>query len=408
MVSPTSISGRVTTFNAPQYEGPLYNITPTDTPLLSMIGGLNGGDPVNSVVFNWQEFDLRSATQTSALEGADAPTGTGRARGNVFNVLQIIHETVDVSYTKLAASQQRADVGTAHPQVVATGLPVGVTSELDWQVEQRLKEIARDVEYTIINGTFQDASTITVARKTRGLLEAISSNIVDSSTAGASSITGSSSDDVIADTAHGLSNGDRIQFTAITGGTGISLNTTYFVINAATDTFQISASLGGSAVTFADFTGATWVEPGDLSSASADHLLALMQEVYENGGIMESDTAAVVANAWNKRQLTKKFVGTDAGYRQDSRTVGGVRVDTIMTDFGELSVVLDRHMPASQVMVTSLEQLRLKWLAQEKGTLFAEPLAKIGAKERVQIVGEWGLEYGNEKAHGKVTNLSTR
>lgn len=404
MASPALISGRVTTFNAPQYEGPLYNITPTDTPLLSMIGGLYGGDPVNSVVFNWQEFDLRSAAQTSALEGADAPAGTGRARGNVFNVLQIIHETVDVSYTKLAATQQRADVGTDHTQVVATGLPVGVTSELDWQVEQRLKEIARDVEYTIINGSFQDASTITIARQTKGLLEAISTNSNDVASGSDGSNTGSSSDDVIAAAAHGLDNGDKIQFTAITGGTGISLNTTYYVINKTTGTFQISTQSGGDAVTFADFTAGTFEQVQDLTD---DILLDLMQDVYENGGIMEQDTAAVVVGPWNKRQLSYEFV-ENKGYRQNSRTVGGVRVDTILTDFGELNVVLDRHMPANTAMVTSLDQLRLKWLAQEKGTLFAEPLAKIGAKERVQIVGEWGLQYGNEKAHGKITGLSTR
>lgn len=50
-------------------------------------------------------------------------------------------------------------------------------------------------------------------------------------------------------TGHGLANGDRVQFT--TSGalpTGILANTTYFVINAATDTFNISATQGGAAI----------------------------------------------------------------------------------------------------------------------------------------------------------------
>jgi hypothetical protein len=48
---------------------------------------------------------------------------------------------------------------------------------------------------------------------------------------------------------HGLTNGKRVQFT--TSGalpTGILANTTYFIVNAATDTFNLSASQGGSLI----------------------------------------------------------------------------------------------------------------------------------------------------------------
>ena len=39
---------------------------------------------------------------------------------------------------------------------------------------------------------------------------------------------------------------------------------------------------------------------------------------------------------------------------------------------------------------------------RQHGARLAEPLAKQGAAERVQIYGEIGLKYGNEKAHGLV------
>jgi hypothetical protein len=41
-----------------------------------------------------------------------------------------------------------------------------------------------------------------------------------------------------------------------------------------------------------------------------------------------------------------------------------------------------------------------------KGHFFAEPLAKTGAYEKVQLYGEVGLAYGNERMHGKITGLS--
>ncbi|MFD4264141.1 DUF5309 family protein, partial [Streptomyces sp. NPDC058534] len=95
-------------------------------------------------------------------------------------------------------------------------------------------------------------------------------------------------------------------------------------------------------------------------------------------------------------------------YREESRTVGGVRVQTIETDFGTLNLMLNRHMPADDLAVVSLEQCMPVF--QEipgKGHFFAEPLARTGAKDRTQLYGEVGLNYGNERTHGKITNLTT-
>jgi len=136
-------------------------------------------------------------------------------------------------------------------------------------------------------------------------------------------------------------------------------------------------------------------------------ILNLLQEVYDNGGIMESDTAAIVVNSYQKRALTQAFI-TDKNYREETRTVGGVHVQTIETDFGRLNAILDRHMPADTVLVASLEQCRPVYLEiPGKGHFFAEPLARTGSKERSQLYGEVGLEYGAETSHGKITGLAT-
>lgn len=76
--------------------------------------------------------------------------------------------------------------------------------------------------------------------------------------------TSAASDDIIdTSTNHGFSAGDRVQFPALTGGTGLSTDTTYYVIsdNLAAKTFQVSATAGGSAVNFtADITAGTVVK----------------------------------------------------------------------------------------------------------------------------------------------------
>lgn len=322
------ITGQGTTYNLPNYVGELFAVTPTDTPFLSAIGGLTGGERTTSTLFQWQGYDLRAADDArQRVEGATAPTAEERVRFNVTNVVEIHQEALEVSYTKLAATGQYNSTGSSHPGSVGIAGSNPVTDELDWQTQQHLIQIARDIEKSFITGTFANPATNASARKTKGMLEAITTNV-------------------------------------ITNG-------------------------------------------GVPAALAEDDILGLLQMVWENGGIQVSETATIMANAWQKRQLTKIFV-TNKNYQESSRNVGGVNLQTIETDFGMLNIMLNRYMPTDQVAVVSLEQCAPVFMdIPGKGFLFTEPLAKVGASERFQIYGEVGLKYGNEKAHGKLTELTT-
>lgn len=52
----------------------------------------------------------------------------------------------------------------------------------------------------------------------------------------------------ITQTGHDYANGDEIIFSALGGNTGVSVNVVYYVVNVALNTFQVSTTLGGSAV----------------------------------------------------------------------------------------------------------------------------------------------------------------
>ena len=314
------ITGLGTTFNLPNYVGELFNVSPEDTPFLSAIGGLTGGVAVNSTIFTWSSYDLRDAADDrQRLEGADAPTAEGRVRAAGQNVLEIHQEQVSVSYTKQAATNQFA--GSA-PFV---GGANAVQDELAWQLQQEFKQIARDVEKSFISGTYQLPGNNSTARKTRGVLEAIETNVVD---------------------------------------------------------------LNGAVLTKAN-------------------VLDLMQEVWENGGIQESETRTVLVNATMKRKLTSLFI-TSTSYQELSRNVGGVNLQTFETDFGRCNIVLSRYVPVDTIIVASLEECAPAFMEiPGKGHFFAEPLAKTGASEKVQVYGEIGLRYGNERKHGKIVEAAT-
>ena len=311
------ITGMGTTFNLPNFVGELFGLTPSDTPFLSAIGGLTGGEHASSPNFQWQEYDLRDAGQNTKLEGAKAPDAESRVRRSVDNLVQIHQEVVDISYTKLAATGQHAGLNIAGTNPVQ--------NEAAFQTQAMLKQIGRDVEYSFINGMYHKPADNTTARKTRGILEAITTNVV------------------------------------------------------------------------------TNASPAELTDKT---VLDLMQMVWDNGGIRESETATVIVNSTQKRKLTKAFI-TDRGFQEDTRNVGGINLQTIETDFGKLNIMLNRHMPQDQLAVVSLEKCAPVFLMiPGKGFLFIEPLGLESASDRSQIYGEIGLKYGSEQAHGKITGLA--
>ncbi|WP_134663992.1 DUF5309 family protein [Amycolatopsis sp. CFH S0078] len=321
------ITGMLTTFNSPNYVGELFAVTPTDTPLLSSIGGLTGGQSTDSTIFTWQSYDLRAADNSrQRLEGADAPEPEARTRWNNFNVVEIHQEALEISYTREAATGQYAATGSNVPTSAAISGTNPVGDELVWQTQRHLEQIARDIELSFITGTFAQPGDNAAPRKTRGLLQAIETNVITNATAA-----------------------------------------------------PLTESL----------------------------IVDLLQETWENGGLTVSETATLICNAFQKRQLTKAFIA-GKGYREQTRNVGGVSLQTIETDFGRLNIMLNRYMPADTVVVASLDELAPVFLrVPGRGFLFTEPLAKTGAADKYQIYGEVGLNYGNERAHGKITGLTT-
>lgn len=392
------ITGLGTTYNMPNYTGILYGLTPADTPFFSAIGGLSGGGQSIATEFEWSSFDLRDASQKVRLEGQDAPAPEERVRAYASNITEIHQETVGVSYTKLAAYGNLAGLNIA-------GQVNPVINELDWQVRQMLTQMVMDIEYSFLQGVYNKPSDNTTPRATRGLLNAIATNVSAQGTViTASSGTATASTDVVTFAAHGLANGDKVTFSALTGAAGLALYRTYFVRDVTTNTFKVAAAAGGPAIDIT--TDGTGVGIVKNTAVTRDIVDSLMQLVYSNGGIMESGTATLLIPPALKAALSKAYI-TSNNYMEQSRTVGGVNVTTLITDFGTLNIMMDRHMPQDTVAVVSMEECSPVYLeVPGKGHFFAEPLAKTGAYDKVQLYGEVGLAYGNERRHGLITGLS--
>jgi len=76
--------------------------------------------------------------------------------------------------------------------------------------------------------------------------------------------TSAAADDIIdTTTAHGFAIGDTVRFVTLTGGTGLTAGTSYFVVSTsfAAQTFRVSTTAGGAAINFtSDITAGTVVK----------------------------------------------------------------------------------------------------------------------------------------------------
>lgn len=145
----------------------------------------------------------------------------------------------------------------------------------------------------------------------------------------------------------------------------------------------------------------------DLANAALTEvaLLDFLQTIWVSHGIQEGMEPTLLVGAGLKRGLGKLFI-KDKGYQEASRNVGGVSVDTIITDFGRINVMLERNVAATSLLFSHLAYCKPVFLLiPDKGFLFVEPLAKTGASDKYQLYGECGLEYGPELAHGKMVNV---
>lgn len=395
------ITGQGTTYGLPNYTGELMSISPSETPFLSAIGGLSGGKSITSYEFEWQYYDLRASTASNtALEGAAAPTGVGRVRANATNLVEIHQSTINVSYTKQAAVGLKSGTNNT--------LTNPVTDEVAWQVEQELKAMAVDVEKSFLSGTYQKPTDNTTARQTRGILNAITTNVTDASTKIASGATLTDTGDTVTVNGHGLAAGTAIVLKSIVTTTGATAGTEYYLITPTTNTFQISATKGGAAVALTTNGTADVYTYPVLAKSNVD---AMFQGIFDTGAA-DMEHMAILVGSRQKINLTKAYAENGTYFAPyaipiPSNTEAGQSFSMITTDFGTFPVIVDRWMPVNTVAAINLGVCAPVFLEiPNKGHLFVEPLSKTGASDQFQIYGEVGLEYGNEKMHGQINNLA--
>lgn len=303
-----------TSFTVLNYAGLLYTKSNKRTPILNSIGAPKYTDHVEFPVS--LEYSLGSASQPAISETASltAPTPTSVTRTQAKNVCQIFHEAVSVSYAKAS------NMGTMSGINIARDNP-NPASELDFQIARRMEKIANDIEYTFTKGVYNLATTDATINKSKGLLNAVSTN----------------------------------------------------------------------AGTYSSGTG--WTKA---------NLISMFKSIYDNGGNV--DDLILLLSSTDKVKLTGLYEGATGYLMPTSRTIGGANIIELVTDFGNVDVVVSPNLSAGEILAYNPKVCApVEMNVPDKGNFFYEPLAKSGAAESGQIFGQIGLDFGPEWFHGKLS-----
>lgn len=305
-----------TSFATLNYSGLLFNKGNTTTPFTTLIGG--NRKYTNHVEFiTGQEYNSdHTAAQPGISETASltAPDSTLATRAQKTNVTQIFHGAVAISYAK------ESNMGTLSG-INIENQAANPMNELDFQVGVKMTQIANDIEYTLLNGTYKKATSDATVNKTRGIIEAITSNVV---ACGNKALTWN-------DVAKGIK--------------------TIHDANAPTD--------------------------GLVLICDGQTLMDLNADARTNG--MTVYPAA--------------------------RNVNGIAIDTIITPFGEVGILLGKYLTNTALLVNPSVMSIVEQPVPGKGNFFLEELAKTGAGTKYQIFGQVGLDHGPEWYHLKFTGV---
>jgi len=133
----------------------IYNISPTDTPLLNTLAR----GKATAVYHEWQTDSLSAATTANAaVEGADASDATMSPTTRLGNYTQIVQKTIKISGTLESVDK------------------AGRKSEKAYQLSKASAELKRDIEYALTRNQASSAGGVGTGRALASLESWLSTN----------------------------------------------------------------------------------------------------------------------------------------------------------------------------------------------------------------------------------------
>ena len=352
------------------FTGELFKVGGQRTPLLSSVGGLNGGKVLNSTYWQVQVEDnaIINSEPDKGQEGSTPTEYLGRDRAAFTHVTQIFHKGVQMTYTALASTgnqnpftlsaaiTNQSDGDGTTTAGTQQGLFGGnpINDEFALQLEKALEKVAREVEWFAFNGSFSDGANTTPGDGTREMW--------------------------------------GIDY-------WVSLN------KNANNTVAASANpLGGNCFyndTAGDGTGSAQV-------LSFDAIAGAMKRLYDAHAPLKQPVLCVSPKQLLdlNTELLQGNVGITGAILPRDRSVAGIDVDTVVTPFGSIGMmVIDPDiMPSGSAFIIDLAYIQPVFTnIPGFGTVFVRDLDQdANARIGKAVYMEMGFEFGPPSYHCKI------
>lgn len=254
----------IMSFAVPNYSGLLYTKSNTQTPFINLIAEPQYTNHVQFAVD--QEYSLDTPSQPAISEQASmtAPDTKKITRTQHTNVTQIYQRACEISYAK------ESNMGTMSGINIA-GQQANPGDEWNWQISRQMLNIANDIEFTSLQGEYNAATTDATINKSRGILTALTTNVIDAKGSGSTAVA--------------------------------------------------------------------------LTKAM---IKSLVKSIFDNGG--DVNGMILMCNSFQKAAISALYEGSMQ--MPDSRMEAGVNVTRLITDFGDVGIVLSRAMPKDQILLS--------------------------------------------------------
>ena len=170
----------------------------------------------------------------------------------------------------------------------------------------------------------------------------------------------------------------------------LKMDTEHYVINGKMDTESEERQMAGL-LELIDETHRL-----EATGLSEEDFIDALQKVWEAGAQGE---LYCFVNASIKRQINKIFKDQVSQVGKQGEQGMGIIITRIETDFGNINLVLDRHMPADKILIVDLDKVEL---AELRKVAYTE-LAKTGDYRKGMVNCENTIKLLNTKAGAVIT-----
>jgi hypothetical protein len=137
-------------------------------------------------------------------------------------------------------------------------------------------------------------------------------------------------------------------------------------------------------------------------AVSATLLNDSLQAIYEKGGFASGGNFKIMVPAKQKRAISA--IDNNKLYITQAENSRGQVVDQFVSDFGQFEIVLNNNLDAKELLIVDTNRMAIRPLVTRD--FFHRYMGQQGDYVTGTLVGEYTLEFKQEKAHARIKNLA--